>query len=89
MPVRLPPGRARLATTKFKRVFADAENDRDRCGRRFGRKRSKVAGWRGNNGHAPTHKVSHERRKAIELALQPVVLHRHVALLLVIVRLGR
>ena len=25
-----------------------------------------------------THEVSHERRKAIELALQPVVLHRYV-----------
>ena len=42
----------------------------------FGCKRSKVAGWRGDNGHATTHEVNHERREAIELALQPVVLHR-------------
>ena len=64
--------------TELDRVFADAEDDRDRRGRRFGRKRSKVAGWRGDNGHATAHEISHERRKAIELALQPVVLHRYV-----------
>ncbi len=64
--------------TKLHRVFADAEDDRGRRGRSFGCKRSKVAGWRGDNGHAPAHEVSHERRKAIELALQPVVLHRYV-----------
>jgi len=32
----------------------------------------------GDNGHAPAHEVSHEHRKTIELALQPLVLHRHV-----------
>ena len=64
--------------TELDRVFADAEDDRDRRGRSFGRKRSRVAGWRGDNGHATTHEFSHERRKAIELALQPVVLHRYV-----------
>jgi hypothetical protein len=64
--------------TKLDRVFADAEDDRDRRGRSFGCKRGKVAGWRGDNGHATTHEVSHEFRKAIELALQPVVLDRHV-----------
>ena len=42
----------------------------------FGCKRSKVAGWRGDNGHATTHEVNHERREAIEFALQPVVLHQ-------------
>ena len=64
--------------TKLDRVFADAEDDRDRRGRSFGHLRSIVAGWRGDNGHATAHEVSHERRKAIELALQPVVLHRYV-----------
>ena len=54
--------------TELDGVFADAEDDRDRRGRSFGGKRSSVAGWRGDNGHATTHEVSHERRKAIELA---------------------
>ena len=64
--------------TELDGVLADAEDDRDRRGRSFGSKRSSVAGWRGDNGHATTHEFSHERRQAIELALQPVVLHRHV-----------
>jgi hypothetical protein len=64
--------------TKLDRVFADAEDDRDLCSRSFGCKRSKVAGWRGDNGDATTHEVSHEQRQAIELAFQPVVLHRYV-----------
>ena len=55
--------------TKPDGVVADAENDRDRCGRSFGGKRSSVAGWRGDNNDTTTHEVSHERRKAIELAL--------------------
>src|SRR5262245_21878453 len=64
--------------TELDRIFADAEDDRDLCGRSFGCKRSEVAGWRGDNGDATTHEVSHDRRKAIELPLQPVVLHRYV-----------
>jgi hypothetical protein len=77
---RQVPARPREAgdQTKLDRVFADAEDDRNRSGRSFGCTRSKVAGWRGDDGHTTTHEVSHERRKAIELALQPVVLHRHV-----------
>ena len=54
------------------------EDDRDLRGRSFGCKRSKVAGWRGDNGDATTHEVSHDRGQAIELPLQPVVLHRYV-----------
>jgi hypothetical protein len=64
--------------TKLDRVFADAEDDRDRCGRSFGRLGSKVAAGRGDNGHSAADEVGHERRQAIELALQPMVLHRHV-----------
>src|SRR5262249_2889116 len=64
--------------TQLDRVFTDAEDDRDRRGRSFRCKRSKVAGWRGDDGHAPAHEVSHERRKAIEFTLQPAVLHRYV-----------
>src|SRR5436190_1414168 len=79
IPVRLPPGRARLATRpsctgslptpKTIGIVVVVS---------FGRERSKVAGWRGDNGHATAHEVSHQHRKAIELALQPVVLHRDV-----------
>ena len=64
--------------TEFDRVFADAKDDRDGRGRSFGHLGSMVARWRGDNGHATTREVSHERRKAIEFALQPVVLHRYV-----------
>jgi hypothetical protein len=64
--------------TKLYRVFANAEDDRDRCGRTFGHKRCKVAGGRGDNGHTAAHEISHERWQAIELALQPVVLHPYV-----------
>ena len=60
------------------RVVADAEDDRGGRGRSFGHLGSIVAGWRGDDRHATTHEVRHERRKAIELALQPVVLHRYV-----------
>src|SRR6516164_11461489 len=64
--------------TKLDRVFSDAEDNRDRRGRSFGCLGSKVAGRRGDNGDAPAHEVSHERWQTIELALQPMVLHRHV-----------
>src|SRR6516164_8318883 len=79
MPVALPPGRARLATRpSLTGSSATAEDNRNRRGRSFGCLCSKVAGRRGDNGDAPAHEVSHERWKAIELALQPMVLHRHV-----------
>src|SRR5262249_23287387 len=64
--------------TELDRIFADAEHDRDLCSRSFSCTRSKVTGRRGDNGDTTTHKVSHERRQTIELALQPVVLHRHI-----------
>src|SRR5262249_61180314 len=60
------------------RVFPDAKDDRDRRGRSFGYLCSKVAGRRGDDGHATMHEVSHKRRKAIELPSQSVVLHWHI-----------
>ena len=63
--------------TKLDRVFADTEDDRDRRGRGFGRDRSGAHG-RGDHGHTTADQVSHQRRQAIVLALQPVVLDRHV-----------
>src|SRR6516164_2139237 len=74
MPVRFPPGRARLATRPS--LTGSSPNDRDGRGRSFGYLGRIVARWRGDNGHAPAHEVGRERRKAIELAFQPVVLHR-------------
>ena len=64
--------------TELDWVFADAEDDRDRRGRGFGSKRSSVAGWRGDNNDTTTHEVSNERRQAIKLAVQPVVLHGYI-----------
>jgi hypothetical protein len=61
--------------TKLDRVFSDAEDDRDSRGCSFGRKRDSVAP-RGDHGHTTADQVSHQRRQAI--ALQPVVLDRHV-----------
>jgi hypothetical protein len=55
--------------TELDRVFADAKDDRDGRGRSFGCLGGIVAGGRCDDGHAPAHEVSHERRKAIELAL--------------------
>ncbi len=79
IPVALPPGRARLDDqTELDRIFADAEHDWDRRGRGFGRERSKGAAGRGDNGHAAADEVGHQRRQAVVLAAEPVVLHRHV-----------
>src|SRR5262249_27955315 len=64
--------------TKLDRVLADPENDRDRRGGGSGRKCSRVAARRGNNGHATMNEISHERRQAIVFALEPMVLHHHV-----------
>src|SRR5262249_29052502 len=69
--------------TELDRVFADTKDDRDGRGGSFGHLSSVIASRRGDNGHATTHEVSDERRKAIELALQPVVLHRYVLALAV------
>src|SRR5262245_53990586 len=77
MPVALPPGRARVTTRPiFDRVFTDAEDDRNRRGRSFGRKRGGIAAGRRNNGHATADEIGHQRWQAIVLALQPVVLDR-------------
>jgi hypothetical protein len=64
--------------TKLDRIITDAEDYRDRCARSFGCDRSGRAAGRVDNGHATADQVSHQRRQAIELAVQPVVLDRHV-----------
>src|SRR5262249_59734868 len=64
--------------TKLDRVVANAEDDRDRCGRSFGRLSSSGHAGRCNDGYATVDEVSHQRWQAIVLALQPMVLHHHV-----------
>ncbi|HJZ33565.1 MAG TPA: hypothetical protein VKF35_20765 [Hyphomicrobiaceae bacterium] len=64
--------------TKLDRVSADAEDDRDRCGRSFGRLSASGDARRSDNGDATANEVSHERRQAIVLPLQPVVLDHRV-----------
>jgi hypothetical protein len=64
--------------TKLDRVFADAEHNRDRRGRSFGLDRSGNGVGRGDHRHTTAHQFSHQFRQAIELALQPMVLDRHL-----------
>ena len=63
--------------TKLDRVIADAEDDRDRRCCSFGCERGHVTD-RGDDGHLSADQVAHQCRQAIILALQPVVLDRHV-----------
>src|SRR5215510_14713844 len=71
------PGKAR-DQTKRNGVSADAEDNRDRCGRRFGRLSSSGRAGRSDNDDATADEVSHERRQAIVSAVQPIVLDNHV-----------
>src|SRR6516165_2009899 len=64
--------------TKPDGVLADAEDDRDRCGRSLGRLSNGGLAGRSDNGYVPADEVSHECRQAIVSALQPVVLDHHV-----------
>ena len=78
-PVALPPrpGEARHET-ELDRVFGDAEDDRDRRGRRFGGARGLIVASARNDGNATADEVAHERWELIISAAQPVVLDRHV-----------
>src|SRR5262249_59570278 len=63
--------------TQLHWILADAEDDRNRRGRSFGRKRGSI-GERDDHGHATAHEIRHERRQTIVLAIQPVVLNHYV-----------
>ena len=79
MPVALPPGRARLATRpSWTGSSATAEDDRNGCGRSFGRKSSRRVGGRRDHGHLSAHQIGQQCRQAIILALQPAILDRQV-----------
>src|SRR5262245_34268272 len=58
-------------------VFAQSEYDRDRWGRRFGRKGNGGAARRGDDCHLAADEIRHERRQTIETAVEPVILDRH------------
>src|SRR5215831_7604945 len=81
---KIDPGRvaARLGKagdqTKPDGVVADAEDDRDACGRSLGRLSNGGLTGRSDNGYATADEVSHERRQAIVSALQPVVFDHDV-----------
>src|SRR5262249_14207461 len=64
--------------SQLDRVAAAPEDDRDRRGRSFAGRGPSAEARRGDPRHTTADEVSHDRRKAIELALQPVVFDRHV-----------
>ena len=64
--------------TKPDRVFADAEDDRDRRGGSFGRQGASAEAGCRDHGHAAVDEVSHDRGQAVVMAVQPVVLDHHV-----------
>src|SRR5262249_45585045 len=64
--------------TKPDRVFADAEDDWDRCGGSFGRLGASAEAGCRDHGHAAADEVSHDRGQAVVLAVQPVVRDHHV-----------
>src|SRR5262245_54275880 len=71
------PGKAR-DQTKRDGVSADAEDNRDCCGRHFGRLSSSGRAGRSDNGDATADEVSHERRQSIDLIFAPAVYDRDV-----------
>src|SRR5262245_21150781 len=64
--------------TKRDRVSAAAEDDRDRCGGRFGCLNSSGRAGRRDNGGATADAASDERRYATSTAAQPMVPNHHV-----------
>ena len=64
--------------TELDRIVADAEDDRDRRGRRLGRERRSEVPARGDHGHLTANQIGRQRRQAIVLTLRPAVFDRHV-----------
>jgi hypothetical protein len=76
MPVALPPGRPRLATRPN---LAGSSPTANAIGIVVvAALAANAAAKYGDNGHVALHEVGHERRQAIVVAVQPVVLDRHV-----------
>jgi hypothetical protein len=64
--------------TKLDRVLGDPEDDRDRRGGSFGREGTIAETGCSDHGHTNADELSHERRQAVVLAVQPVVLDHHI-----------
>jgi hypothetical protein len=62
------PGKAGNKT-KFHRVFADAEDDRNRICRSFSRERSGRGVGRSDHGDTAADQISHQRRKKVVSAV--------------------
>ena len=59
--------------TKLDRVLREAEDDRNRRGGSFGRAGTIAEAGCSDHGHTTADELSHERRQAVVLAIQPVV----------------
>ena len=78
-PVRLPPGRFRLATSPTSTGSAAyREDDRNRRGRRLCRQCRRSAAGRDNHGHLAANQIGRQCRQSIVLALRPAIFDRHV-----------
>ena len=78
-PVRLPPGRFRLATSpSCDRVAADREDDRNRRGRRLCRQCRRSTADGDDHAHLTADQIGRQRRQSIVLALRPAIFDRHI-----------
>ena len=71
------PGEA-CDKTKLDRVLGDAEDDRYRRCRSFGRKRSRRVAGRNDRGDLAADQVGHQRRQPIVFVPQPVVIDLYI-----------
>ena len=79
MPVRLPPGRARLATRpSLTGSSVTLKDDGDRRGCRLGRERAGGTAGRGDHGHLTANQIGRQRRQSIQLIVGPAVFDRYV-----------
>ena len=78
MPVALPPGRARLATRPSWTGSSPTPKTIGIVAVAALAASARRAAGRGDHGHLAADQIGHQRRQAIVLALQPVVLDRHV-----------
>jgi hypothetical protein len=77
-PVRLPPGRLRLATRPDSTgVTTGHEDDRNCRGRRFCRECRDI-GERDDNGHLTANQIAYQYRQTMVLIFCPAIIDRHV-----------
>ena len=78
MPVALPPGRARLATRPSLTGSSPTPKTIGIVAVAALAASAAAGAGRGDHGHLSADQIGHQCRQAIVLALQPVVLDRHV-----------